>query len=66
MLNKRFQFRLRHLFAATAFFSLVCWFLIVVILPVAALGSRHDLPLVEKKLLASLRADGLSICDEFR
>jgi hypothetical protein len=61
-----FQFRLRHLFAASAVCSVICWFLIAVILPAAAVGSRRDLSRAEQLLVGALHINGLSVCDPFR
>jgi hypothetical protein len=61
-----FQFRLWHLFAASAVCSVICWFLSAVVLPAAAVGSRRDLSRAAQLLVAALHINGLSVCDQLR
>jgi hypothetical protein len=59
------QFKLRHLPAAVTAFSAVSWFVAAIILPIAGLGSRHDLPQSEQAVIAALQGAGLNVRDHF-
>lgn len=50
---------------ASAVCSVALWFLIAVILPSAAIGSRRDLPRAEQLTVAAIDNVGVSVCDQF-
>ena len=65
MFYRPFQFRLWHLFATLTIASFACWFMVAIVLPIAAVGSVYDLPAAEQAVVAALENAGLRVDNVF-